>query len=159
MNLKTRAIVAAGFVAFATAGFSAESEPSFVQQGKEAIQACESEYQGYLAIRQVSRLADDARRDADDAMTRAGGPVGTNKASSEGDVQLYHKQCVAEKKRILLPEAKRFINGFKRPVMQSKAKKLVAQWMTTMDAIGSSVADQEAAKFDTLANELQLETM
>ncbi|MFD1555407.1 hypothetical protein ACFSHT_07145 [Paraburkholderia silviterrae] len=159
MNSTIRALVAAACIAAPMMSFAAGDAPDFVQDGKDAIQACEKEYQGYLAVQDATQMADDSQHDLDDAMARAGASTSSSKSASKEAVPPYHKQCVAEKKKALLPEAKRFINSFKRPTAQAKAKKIVAQWMTTMDAIGSSVSEQEAAKFDTLANELQLDSL
>lgn len=151
--LSTAAFFALQTSAFAEVG----SRSDFLTQGSAAIQTCQADYQSYLAVVRVSRLADETKQELNDAMERAGGGRKADGPSTK--TELYHKECVAARKQALLPEAKRFVSGLKRADDKVKARKAIAQWMTAMDAIGSSVGDSEAAKYETLANEIRLGSM
>jgi hypothetical protein len=65
--------------------------------------------------------------------------------------------CKSDATDELSKSGKQFIGGFSGTGPQGKAKELVAQWMTALEATGSDNFDQELSKFNTLANLVKLE--
>ena len=92
----------------------------------------------------------------DDRMKELGGMAPDAKPTI-GDVPPAYLKFVKDTKETMLPEAKAFIQSFKKADERSRATDLVAQWITTLDAIGQRNADTEASKFATLANRMELE--
>jgi len=54
-------------------------------------------------------------------------------------------------------EAGHILGFFQSDAIRPKAKAMLAQWMTAMDAAGTRADEQEQAKFETMANALTLD--
>lgn len=70
-----------------------------------------------------------------------------------------YKKCIDDAKaKIAQGGAKEFLGAF-ASTQKPKAKALLAQWLTVMDAIGQDNFDQEVSKYDSLVNGLKVEAM
>ena len=131
-----RTCALAGATLLSTTLFAADDEPP-----KDTVRASQLAF-----IRQL-RLAVEACTDghADDAITKS-----WEESSNSADWR--DPNCVANEKRDLIPKAKLFIASYPNADDQRHADGLFAQWRNAMDAIGSTSAEGEAAKFETLSD-------
>lgn len=67
-----------------------------------------------------------------------------------------YANCKTNTKPNVLAEAKDFIQGLVEPDLQSKAREMIAQWLTSMDAIEQKNFVEEQSKFKFLYNNLKL---
>ena len=65
--------------------------------------------------------------------------------------------CRSEAMDAFSATGKQFVLGFPDSALQSKAKELLAQWMTAMEAARSDNFDSELSKFNSVANLIKVE--
>lgn len=122
------------------------SNPSeFISEAKRRIRKCEASYDTYVSIVKAQNFVNQLLQ------AQNGSPTETKPVERE------FVQCSAQEKEEFVPIAKTFIKSIKAANTQKIAKDMVAQWITTIEAIGSQVSSAERAKFETLSNSLMLE--
>lgn len=128
---------------------------ALISDAKQRIEKCEGQYNLFLTTSRAAELAWEAEYDADRASERLSGkkiaPPLLTKTTP------YHKICAEAEKQQFIPVAKNFIKLQKKADSQKHTKNMVAQWITSIDAIGNEGAKAEKAKFETLANGLMLD--
>jgi hypothetical protein len=72
-------------------------------------------------------------------------------------VGFRYQKCVNDGKDHVSNTGRAFLNSFKGDATQTRARDALAQWLTTIDAVGEPHFAQELSKFDTQANTLKLE--
>lgn len=65
--------------------------------------------------------------------------------------------CESDARAKVANETREFIKGLVEPALQSKARDVIAQWLTAMDAVRQSNFEQEQSKFKALLNNLKLD--
>lgn len=134
---------------------TAEDANNLVTEAKQKLISCNKSFQVYRIMMQAADMARQAREDSEDAERRAG--YSRPKQEAVTDPQPQYLVCIASAKEQFVPSAKVFIKSVKSADTQRKAKDMIAQWITAIDAVGSSIASTEQAKFETQANSLMLE--
>ncbi|MFC5549517.1 hypothetical protein [Massilia aerilata] len=137
-----------------------QMQTDFISDAKNTISLCNSKYRQFVELRRMNQYAYETGRQADESMARLEAAEGKDARgippTKLQETPEYHVLCIEKSKELLLPRTKGFIASFKTAQQQNEAKVMVAQWITAMSSVGKSVGESEAAKFETLANGVEI---
>jgi len=138
-----------------------QMQADFISDARNTINLCSQKYREYVEVKRMNQYAYEQGLRADEAMARLETATGKDtrdlpSTKLEKTVE-YHVLCMEKSKELLLPRSKGFISSFKTAREQSDAKTMIAQWMTAIDSVGKPIGQSEAAKFETLANGLEID--
>lgn len=134
----------------------ATGQIAFINAAKDAIQKCNAEYQHYKLMEHMADVGWEAEYNSNQAMADATGTPAA--ATKRNDPPAYHVACRDQRKAEVIPQSKSFMKSFKSSESKSRARDMVAQWITAIDAIGNEGSQSEEARFQTLANGLLIDS-
>ena len=127
----------------------------FINVAKAAIKDCNMAFQRYRAMEFAADKLWESEYDVNESEARFDNkPV---VAPTRMQTEPYHLNCARDQKMNVLPQSKTFINSFKAASVKAEAKALIAQWITALDSIGTNIAENENAKFQTIANSIYID--